>query len=265
MSPTTTTPAIAAAPPRVEVNYRWLLLLASVVPVLVLRGHRTGLLIYSGVLSFALLTLVVWLPRRVADAERRFTRDALRRLSMGDHTGLEALAARQWLLRTFGRKHVIPETLGLSAAAAGDHELARQRYAVALSVAPTDERLRIEVNLAGEELATERWTEAEGRYRMVLRRRPDLSIALANLGRILVRRADEGAEARETLNEAVDVLERALPLADSREQTALRLLLAEALIRVRAPQARWQTVLERAVSEGADAAAVSRLEGLARP
>jgi tetratricopeptide (TPR) repeat protein len=254
----------SAAAPRVEVNYRWLLLLASIVPVLLLRGHRTGLLIYSGVVSVALLALLLWLPRRVADAERRFTRDALRLLSARDPAALEALAARQWLLRTFGRKHVIPETLGLAAAAAGDHELARARYAEALAVAAADERLRIEVNLAGEEFATARFTEAEGRYRAVLRRRPDLSIALANLGRLLVRRADDGAESRETLVEAAEVLERALPLADAREQVALRLLLAEALVRTRAPRSRWEGVLARAVSDGAEPAAIQRVEALAR-
>jgi hypothetical protein len=166
--------AQSSTAPRVEINVRWMLVLLSVVPFLVLRSHRAALVGYCIALSVLLVALLIWLPRRLAETERRFTREALRRLAMRDFAGVETLAGQQRLLATFGRRHLIPETLGLAASASGRHEVARQRYAEALAVAAPDERLRLEVNLAGEELATGRLAEAEGRYRTVLRRRPDL-------------------------------------------------------------------------------------------
>lgn len=253
--------AQSSTAPRVEVNVRWMLVLLSVVPFLVLRSHRAALVGYCIALSVLLVALLIWLPRRLADAERRFTREALRRLAMRDFAGVETLAAQQRLLSTFGRRHLIPETLGLAASASGQHEVARQRYAEALAVAAPDERLRLEVNLAGEELATGRLGEAEGRYRTVLRRRPDLPLALANLGRILVRREAAPGEDAESFVEAVDLLRRALPLSDARDVPGLRLALVEALQRSRAPRAEWLDELERARAVGADPAACDALAG----
>lgn len=256
----------SSAAPRVEVNFRWLLVLLSIVPFLLLRGHRAALLGYCIGLSVLLVVLLLWLPRRVADAERRFSRDALRLLSMRDFAGVEALAKAQRLLTAFGRRHILPETLGLAAAAAGRHEEACAHYTAALAAAPPDERLRIEVNLAGEELTTGRLPEAEGRYRTVLRRRPDLGLALANLGRLLVLRArdPDGHNPSQDAAEAVELLRRALPLADSREQSGLHLALVEALQRSRARRDEWMEALSRAREAGADAEAADLLEGAGR-
>lgn len=214
----------SAAETKVEINYRWIVLLLSVVPFALLRGHRTALLVYCLVLSALLVALLLWLPRRVAEAERRFTRESLRLLAMQDFEALKRFAGAQRFLATFGRRHLIPETLGLAAAAAGRHEEACEHYGRALAVAPAEERLRVEVNLAGEELATGRLNEAEGRYRTVLRRRPDLPLALGNLGRLLVQRGGP----REELEEAVELLNRALPMADGREIPVLQAALAQA-------------------------------------
>jgi hypothetical protein len=94
-----------------------------------------------------------------------------------------------------------------------------------------------------------------------LRRRPDLPLALANLGRILVRREAAPGEDAESFVEAVDLLRRALPLSDGREVPGLRLALVEALQRSRAPRAEWLDELERARAAGADAAACDSLAG----
>lgn len=249
--------AESAAAPRVEVNVRWILVLLSVVPFLILRGHRTALLGYCIGLSVLLVLTLLYLPRKVAEAERRFSRDALRLLALRDFAGVEALAGRQRLLAAFGRRHVLPEALGLAAAAAGRHEDARTRYAEALAAAAPDERLRIEVNLAGEELATGRLEEAEGRYRAVLRRRPDLLLATTGLARILVARGTETHE----FEEAAALLERALPQADARELPGLRLAYATALKRARAPRAVVEAALESAREAGADPVALAALVG----
>ena len=213
---------------RIELHPRWLLVFVSVVPMVLLQGHRTALMVWGGTV-FALLTVaLLWLPRRVAAAQRTFQRDALARLSAHDDEGLRALIDGQTLLRLFGRRHVLEEMRALAASAAGRHDEAVKLYRAALDSAPADERVRLEVNLAGEELATGQLAEAEGRYRTVLKRRPDLPIALANLGRLLVRRE----ATRDELDEAIGLLQRALPMADARDQAALEQALADARARV---------------------------------
>lgn len=213
---------------RIELHPRWLLIFVSVVPMVLLQGHRAALMVWGGTV-FVLLTLaLLWLPRRVAAAQRTFQRDALARLSAHDDAGLRALIDGQTLLRLFGRRHVLEEMRALAASAAGRHDEAVKLYRAALESAPADERVRLEVNLAGEELATGQLAEAEGRYRTVLKRRPDLPIALANLGRLLVRRD----ATRDELDEAISLLQRALPMADTRDQAALEQALADAQARV---------------------------------
>jgi tetratricopeptide (TPR) repeat protein len=214
---------------RIELHPRWLILFVSLVPLFVLRGHRTGLMVWGGVVFLLLTAAIFWLPRRVAAAERTFQRDALKALSSRDFAGLEALVDRQRLLRAFGRRHLLSEMRALAASASGRHEEARTLYRRALDEAPADERTRLEVNLAGEELATGQLAEAEGRYRTVLKRRPDLPIALSNLGRLLAQRASTSDE----LEEAIGLLRRALPMADARERADLEGALAEAVSRVR--------------------------------
>jgi tetratricopeptide (TPR) repeat protein len=204
---------------RIELHPRWLLVFVSVVPMVLLQGHRTALIVWGGTV-FALLTMaLLWLPRRVAAAQRTFQRDALARLSAHDDAGLRALIDGQTLLRLFGRRHVLEEMRALEAV---------KLYRAALESAPADERVRLEVNLAGEELATGQLAEAEGRYRTVLKRRPDLPIALSNLGRLLVRRE----ATRDELDEAIGLLQRARPMADARDQAALEQALADARARV---------------------------------
>lgn len=240
---------------KVEIHRRWVLLFASCVVLLILREHRLLLTLYVAVVVAGLLLYAFWLPRRVAAAETRFHREALRLLASGDHDGLRALAGRQWLLRRFGRPHVIPHGLALAAGAAGDREAERRHYLEALRSAPGDERTRIELNLAGAELATGHLDAAEGRYRAVLRRRPDLSVAVAGLGRVLLAKG-------ESLDEAADLLRRAVEASDARERPALQLALAEAL--VRSGQTGWETLLEAARASGAVSAdEVSRVEVLA--
>ncbi len=136
---------------QVRFQLRWLLLLISVVVLVLLRDDRLALALYVGAVVLSVAAWVLMVPRRVAEAERRFHREALRCLANDDYPGLATLADRQWLLKRFGRKHVLPDTLGLAAAASGDHAVARRLYLEALGHAPPDERARIELK-KGEEL-----------------------------------------------------------------------------------------------------------------
>lgn len=240
---------------KVEFKLRWLLLLASCVILFLLRGNRLLLTLYVMTVVIGLVLFMVWLPRLVNAAEQRFTRDMLRYLAKGDTAGLEQAASRQWLIRKFGRQHLVPECLALAAGAAGDHEKERRLYLEAVQSAPPEERVRLEVNLAAAELTTGHLDEAEGRYRAALRRRPDFTVAMAGLGRTLVAKGEE-------LGEAVALLNRALELSDPRERPTLQLALAEALLR--SDQPGWPALLSAAREAGtADAASLSRVEALA--
>ena len=209
---------------KVEFQLRWVLLLASGGVLYTLRNHRLLLAIYVSLVIIGVLLYALWLPRRVMAAEKKFSREAMRLLSKDDVAGLEGLARKQWLIRRFGRRFIIPDTLAMAASASGEHEMARQLYLDAARDAPPDERLRIELNLARTEYTLDRFDTAEGRLRAILARRANLSQAQGLLGQILVAK-------RESLPEAARLLESAVDACDPRSMGALQLALAEALAR----------------------------------
>ncbi len=239
---------------QVRFQARWFLLTCSLVVLVALRHQKVVLTVYVATVVCGLLAYAWIVPRWVARAERRFSVDALRLLSQGRPDDVFALAQGQRLLRRFGRPHLVPDLLGMAASAGGDHEAARRAFLEALRHAPPEERTRIEVNLAAEELATERVESAEGRYRALLDRRPELAPALVNLGRLLLRTGDDHVEAASYLRRAVDV-------CDPREVPALRGDLAEALLRSEHPD--WRDALEEARAAGTDPARLDELRALA--
>lgn len=241
---------------QVEIRFRWLWLTASLVVLVLLREHIMWLGLYVLAVLVGLVLWFIVLPRQALAAERTFHREALRLLASDDIAGLQGLAEEQWLIRRFGRPHVLPDTLGLAASAHGDHEKARALYTESLRAAPPEDRPRIELNLAAEELACGELDTAEGRYRAALARRPDLSPALANLGRLLVQRG-------ESLDEAADLLARAAKSCDRRELSELHLTRAEAL--VRAGRESWREALEDAREAGAEPLALERIAALGTP
>ncbi len=237
---------------KITFHARWFILMCSLVVLIVLRNDKMWLTIYVAVVVGGLLGYAWIMPRMVARAERRFTRDALQLLSQGRASEVIRLAASQRLLRRFGRKHLVPDMLGMSASADGDHENARRAFLEALRHAPPEERMRIEVNLATEEFATGRTEAAEGRFRALLDRRPDLAPALANLGRLLRRFS-------EAYMESASYLRRAIEVCDPRELPGLKADLAEALLRGGHPD--WDEALDAARASGVDE---ERLEAITR-
>ncbi|MFN3198826.1 MAG: hypothetical protein ACE366_10505 [Bradymonadia bacterium] len=236
----------------VQIHLRWLVLLASMIVLVLLRRHRVLLTIYVALFCTGSLLYLLWLPKFMASQERKFTREALRLITSGDISGLKALAQRQGLIRRFGRRHVIPDTLAMGAASVGDHEAACHLYAEALQHAPPEDRVRIELNLAAEEVQTGRLDAAEGRYRAILRKRPGQLIAVGQLGRLLVK--------KEAFSEAIDHLKQALEMANGSEAAGLKLALAEALILT--GDASGQALAQEAGSEGASSEEVSRVLAL---
>lgn len=206
---------------KVEFQLRWVLLLASAGVLYTLRNHRLLLAIYVSVVIIGVVLYALWLPRRVMSAEKKFSREAMRLLSKDDFDGLDGLARKQWLIRRFGRKFIIPDTLAMAASAAGKHEMARQLYLDAVRDAPPAERLRIELNLARSEFTLDKHDTAEGRLRAILARRPELSQAQGLLGQILVAK-------NESLSEAARLLEEAIDACDPRELSKLEAALAKA-------------------------------------
>ena len=232
---------------------RWVLLLASAGVLYTLRNHRLILAIYVSVVILGVLLYAFWLPRRVAMAEKKFSREALRLLSKDDFGGLDGLARKQWLVRRFGRKFIIPDTLAMAASAAGEHEMARQLYLDAARDAPPDDRLRIELNLARSEFTLGKHDTAEGRLRSILARRSNLSQAQGLLGQILVAK-------KESLTEAIRLLEMAVDACDPRTLGTLQLALAEAQARSgQSPDAALSAASAAGASDEA-VAGVRRLE-----
>ena len=78
----------------VQFQPRWLLLLLSIVVLVLLRNDRLALSLYVGTVALGSLSWLVVVPRRLAFAERRFQREALRCLAKGDFALLDALAGR---------------------------------------------------------------------------------------------------------------------------------------------------------------------------
>lgn len=239
-----------------ELNLKWLWLPASLAVLFLLRTHLVWLSLYVvAVLAFVVLWFIV-LPKRAHDAERTFHRDALRHLASEDLDGLDRHIEQQWLIRRFGRPHVLPDTMALAASARGEHEKAYGLYMRALAAAPAEDRVRIELNLAAEERATGRLESAEGRYRATLARRPELTPARINLARLLV-------EQGESLREAARLAAEAAEDCDRREKPEVLLLRAEALARL--GDARWQDAAEAAREAGAAASEIERIAELAGP
>ncbi len=238
---------------RVQFQLRWFLLTCSLVVLVFLRNERNLLTAYVCVVVGVLLGYAWLVPRITAQAERRFSRDALQLLAQGRPEEVQALAGRQRAVRWFGRKHLVPDVLGMAASAAGDHEGARKAFLEALRHAPPEERMRIEMNLAAEEMATGRDESAEGRYRALLVRRPALAPALANLGRVLLRGG--GAP-----GEAASLLRRAMDVCDPRDMPNLHADLAEALARAGNPD--WRAALAAAREAGVETSRLAQIEAL---
>ena len=239
---------------KVEFQMRWVLLLVSAGVLYTLRNHRLILAIYVSVVIIGVLLYAFWLPRRVMATEKKFSREALRLLSKDDFGGLDGLARKQWLIRRFGRRYIIPDTLAMAASAAGEHEMARKLYLEAVRDAPPDDRLRMELNLARSEYTLERYDTAEGRLRAILARRPNLSQAQGLLGQILVAKT-------ESLPEAAGLLAEAIDACDPRMLGELQLALAEALARSgQSPDA----ALSAASSAGVSSDEVERIARLSK-
>lgn len=219
-SPPGVGPTGAAPRPRLEFRPAPLLITVSVVTLVLLRNHRTALLIYAGVVTLSLALAVAFGPRLLDRAERRFNRDALRLLAAADRAGLERLARRQRLLNRLGRRHLVTEMRALAALRLGDPAGAVALYQSAFAEAPARARPRVELNLAEAELAAGMVAAAEGRLRALIERQPDHGRARAALGLSLAQRG-------EAPEEAIRHLEVALAQADPRAVTALQAALDE--------------------------------------
>ncbi|MGK0360535.1 MAG: putative membrane protein, partial [Bradymonadia bacterium] len=101
---------VAPKQAKVEFQLRWVLLLASAAVLYTLRNHRLLLAIYVAVVIIGAVLYAVWLPKRALSAEKKFSREAMRLLSKDDFGSLDGLARKQWLIRRFGRRFIIPDT-----------------------------------------------------------------------------------------------------------------------------------------------------------
>ncbi|MBU0551409.1 hypothetical protein KKF91_04730 [Myxococcota bacterium] len=138
---------------KIEINPRALALLASTLIMALLWSRPALLLAYLLLVLMGLLTRLLLLPRRAAAAERRLKRDALRLLSEGQHAALEALLARQWLIRRFGRRFVLLQLAAMAAEADGRLDEARRGFEAAIAQAPEAEAAALRMNITRLERA----------------------------------------------------------------------------------------------------------------
>ena len=212
----------------VEIRYRWLLLLISLVVLVMLRAHPWAMAGYVGTLTVVVALYALLMPKRLLAKERTFRREALRLLAQGETEAMAALAERQWLLRRFGRASLVHEILALAAADAGRHEAACEDYRKALAFAQPSERPRLQLNLAAEELKAGHLDHAEARYRAALSRPGHANLARAGLARTLLAQGDASEE-------AVTLLRSALDTCTPQDRAAMEQHLAEAERRLPSP------------------------------
>jgi tetratricopeptide (TPR) repeat protein len=205
----------------VEIRYRWLLLLISLVVLVLLRAHPWAMASYVGAISLGVGVYALLMPKRLLSKESEFRREALRLLAQGETKAMASLTERQWFLRRFGRASLVHEILALAAAAEDRHEAACDDYRKALALALPRERPRLQLNLAAEELKAGRLDHAEARYRAALSHRGHLNLARVGLARTLLARGDASEE-------AVNLFRTTLDSCAPQERAAMEQHLAEA-------------------------------------
>ena len=205
----------------IEIRYRWLLLLISLVVLVMLRDYPW---IMAGYVAFILslaLAYTVLVPRRLVSRETLFRREALRLLAQGDTSAVRELTAKQWLLRNFGRADLVHEILALAATASEEHELACIEYRRAMGFAPPKDRARLQLNLAAEELKSGQLANAEARYHAAMNKPQHAQLARTGLARTLLARGAANEE-------AVDLFRHLVAHCGPGERAALEANLAEA-------------------------------------
>lgn len=176
---------------KVEVNYRWLALLVSMVILVLVRNHRVALTIY--VISF-LTVFIGWLfilPHLARKAARQFQAELLQLMTGGDAQAVHELAAQQSLIKWGGLGHLLEEARGLAYSQQGEHQKAIERFREALLVGPEDARIRILLNLAHAYLTGEYLDESEATYRAVLAIQADNMMAEEGLSEVRARRGGD--------------------------------------------------------------------------
>jgi len=205
----------------VEIRYRWLLLLISLVVLVMIRDYPWIMAGYVAVVLAVALTYTILVPRRLIQNEAIFRREALRLLAQNDVEAMRRLTAQQWLLRNFGRADLVHEILALAATASGEHELACAEYRKAMGFAPPDDRARLQLNLAAQELKAGQFDNAEARYRAALNKPRHAHLARTGLARTLLARGDASRE-------AVDLLRHLVENCTPSERESMKASLAEA-------------------------------------
>ena len=205
----------------VEIRYRWLLLLISLVVLVMLRDYPWIMAGYVAFVVLLALTYTVLVPRRLVQRETIFRREALRLLAQQDAEAVRRLTARQWLLKNFGRADLVHEILALAATAAGEHGTACTEYRKAMGFAPPEERARLQLNLAAEELKAGQLDNAEARYRAALTKPRHAHLARTGLARTLLARGDASEE-------AVDLFRHLVANCNPAERESMETSLAEA-------------------------------------
>ena len=180
---------------KIEVNYRWLALLISMVVLVLVRNHRVALTLY--VISF-LTIFIGWLfllPQYAQKAARQFQADLLQLMTGGRPEEVHDLAERQRLIKWGGLGHILDEARGLAYSEQGEHQRGILCFRRALEAAPEDARVRILLNLAHAYLTSEQLDHAEATYRSVLASQGDNMMAEEGLAELTARRASKAREA----------------------------------------------------------------------
>ena len=237
---------------KVEIRHRWLFLYASLAVAFLLKDDPVLLIAYVSLVVIGSAIGLLLGPKKLRAAEHAFRSESLALLSKRQFDGLEALAAKQYLLRWFGPGHVLPETKGMAAAGRCEYNRAVSHFQTALAQAQDEHLNRIQTNLARALVQAEQLPAAEVAYRAILERDEQYPLALAGLGTVLMQQGRD-------YDAAASYLRSALTGGIARN-VEVHLALAELAIRTGSPDK--AQVLEDARRAGADEDALRALASL---
>ncbi|MEO1268908.1 MAG: tetratricopeptide repeat protein [Myxococcota bacterium] len=176
---------------------------------------------YVRVPIWGLAILMLWIPLYYMGVPiytryrwTLFEKEFAYRFPQQDYKGLLAYYRSQWFLRQFGPKAPMLGKLGLIYSAMGRYRDAERilEAAVRFAIPGTGEKFML--NLAHVKYELGKYNEARQLYQRLLKRTPHLSGAANRIAMI-------NAHTGTNLQEALEHLERNLPLATGEEQTRI--------------------------------------------
>jgi tetratricopeptide (TPR) repeat protein len=162
---------------KVEVNYRWLSLLISLIILVIIRENLVALTIYVTLFITGFTAWLIVLPKMADAASERLQKSVLRALTEGRPEDIHVLITEQRVISWSGRGYLLSEARGLAYSSQEQHERAVISFREALRTVPEEGRPRVQLNMAHGLMKSGALDDAEAMYRSVLSKQPDNMMA----------------------------------------------------------------------------------------